>query len=43
MGVFKRWVRSKDGANTPYWYMRYILNGKDKWESVGKVGKLPRP
>jgi integrase len=42
MGVFKRWVRSKDGANTAYWYMRYILNGKDKWESVGKVGEVTK-
>lgn len=38
MGVFKRWIKSKDGAKTPYFYIRYALNGKIKWESVGKVG-----
>ncbi len=38
MGVFKRWVKSKDGSKTPYWYIRYGMNGKMKWESVGKVG-----
>jgi len=38
MGVFKRWIKSKDGKNTPYWYIRFAMNGKMKWESVGKVG-----
>ncbi|MDA2921308.1 site-specific integrase [Desulfobacterota bacterium AH_259_B03_O07] len=38
MGVFKRWVKSKDGAKTPYWYIRFAMNGRIKWESVGKVG-----
>jgi integrase len=42
MGVFKRWVKSRDGAKTAYWYMRYTLNGKDKWESVGKVGHITK-
>ena|SRR3990167_9278376 len=42
MGVFKRYVKSKDGVLTPYWYIRYTVNGKDKWESVGKVGDVTK-
>ena len=42
MGVFKRWVKGKDGSNTAYWYARYRVNGKDKWESVGKVGEVTK-
>jgi len=38
MGVFKRIVKSKDGTKTPYWYIRYAMNGKIKWESAGRVG-----
>jgi len=41
MGVFKRWVKSKKGK-TAYWYARYQVNGKDKWESVGKVGEITK-
>ena len=42
MGVFKRWIKSKDGSNTPYWYIRYAVNGKEKWESVGKTGVVTK-
>ncbi|GBD38674.1 MAG: hypothetical protein KatS3mg078_2252 [Deltaproteobacteria bacterium] len=42
MGVFKRWIKSKDGKKTAYWYIRYMVNGKDKWESVGKVGLVTK-
>ncbi len=38
MGVFKRIRTDKDGTRNPYWYIRYSLNGKEKWESIGKVG-----
>ena len=37
MGVFKRKVKSKKGT-TEYWYIRYPVNGKDTWKSIGKVG-----
>jgi len=37
VGVFKRKIKSNN-KTTEYWYMRYHLNGKDKWESVGEVG-----
>ena len=42
MGVFKRWVKSKESTKTAYWYVRYSINGKDKWESVGKVGEVTK-
>jgi len=43
MGVFKRWIKSKDDSKTAYWYIRYSLgNGKEKWESVGKVGVVTK-
>ena len=42
MGVFKRWIKGKNGSKTAYWYMRYLHNGKDKWESVGKVGEVTK-
>ncbi|HWP91747.1 MAG TPA: tyrosine-type recombinase/integrase [Thermodesulfobacteriota bacterium] len=43
MGVFKRWIKNKDGSKTAYWYIRYSLgNGKEKWESVGKVGMITK-
>ena len=37
MGVFKRKVKSKKGT-TEYWYIRFAVNGKETWESIGKVG-----
>jgi integrase len=42
MGVFKRWIKNKDGTKTAYWYIRYMVNGKEKWESVGKVGLVTK-
>jgi integrase len=42
MGVFKRWVKNNDGSKTPVWYIRYTANGKEKWESVGKVGVVTK-
>jgi hypothetical protein len=42
MGVFKRWVTSKDSNKTAYWYIRYTVHGKEKWESVGKVGEVTK-
>ncbi len=42
MGVFRRWVKSKESTKTAYWYVRYSINGKDKWESVGKVGEVTK-
>lgn len=42
MGVFKRWIKSKDGSKGAYWYIRYTINGKEKWESVGKVGMITK-
>ncbi|NIP39236.1 MAG: site-specific integrase [Candidatus Dadabacteria bacterium] len=41
MGVFKRWITSKKGK-TAYWYIRYTVNKKLKWESVGKVGEVTK-
>jgi len=38
MGVLKRVRKAKDGSENKYWYIRYTINGRDKWESVGKVG-----
>lgn len=41
MGVFKRWIENKKGK-TAYWYIRYTVNKKLKWESVGKVGEVTK-
>ncbi len=41
MGVFKRRVNSNKKESV-FWYIRYSLNGKDKWESVGKVGDITK-
>lgn len=40
--VFKRKVKSSNGHITQYWYIRYRLRGKDKWESVGRVGQITK-
>ena len=37
MGVFKRTRVTKDGVSNQYWYIRYRVNGKDKYESVGRI------
>ena len=42
MGVFKRWIKSKEGSKTACWYIRYTVNGKEKWESVGKAGEITK-
>jgi len=34
MSEFKRSRMDKNGKKKEYWYIRYTLNGKDKWESV---------
>ncbi len=41
MGVFRRWITSKKGK-TPYWYIRYTVNKKQKWESIGKAGEVTK-
>jgi len=42
MSEFKRSRKDKNGKKKEYWYIRYTLNGKDKWESVGKVGDITK-
>jgi len=42
MGVFKRTRISKQGKKTDYWYMRYVINGKETWKSAGKVGEITK-
>ena len=42
MGVFKRHIKSKNGTKSAYWYIRYTAEGRDKWESVGKVGEVTK-
>lgn len=42
MGVFKRWRKAKDGSKTAYWYIRYSVDGNEKWESAGKVGEVTK-
>jgi len=37
MGVYKR-----KGKKYDYWYIRYQLNGKDTWESIGRVGQITK-
>lgn len=39
---FKRTTKNKDGKNSESWYIRYRINGKEKWESVGKVGVVTK-
>lgn len=41
MGVFKRWINNRKGK-TAYWYIRYTVNKKLKWESIGKVGEVTK-
>ena len=42
MGVFRRTRTNKDGKKTDFWYMRYVLNGKETWKSAGKVGEITK-
>jgi len=39
---FKRKIKSKNGITNQYWYIRYPLNSKEKWESIGKVGVVTK-
>jgi len=41
MGVFKR-TTNRSGKKRGYWYIEYTLDGKTKWESVGKVGLVTK-
>ena len=41
MGVFKRTIKTKQGKSQ-YWYIDYPVNGKRKWESVGRVGEATK-
>ena len=42
MGVVRRYIKSKNGTKTAYSYIRYSVNGKDIWRSVGKVGDVTK-
>ncbi len=42
MGVFRRTRTNKDGKKVDFWYMRYVLNGKETWKSAGKVGEITK-
>lgn len=42
MGVFKRIRKYKSGSKSAYWYIRYWVEGKEKKESVGKVGRITK-
>ena len=41
MGVFKRTIK-RNQTKSEYWYIDYVLNGKRKWESVGRVGHVSK-
>jgi hypothetical protein len=42
MGIFKRTIKGKDGNKTDHWYIDYAVDGKRKWEAVGKVGEVSK-
>ncbi|MGE5446184.1 MAG: hypothetical protein ACM3SR_16580 [Ignavibacteriales bacterium] len=42
MAVFKRYRKQKDGSKVPHWYIRYWVNGEEKWEAVGKGGEVTK-
>jgi len=42
MGVFRRTRTNKDGKKVDFWYMRYVINGKETWKSAGKVGEITK-
>jgi len=42
MGVFKRTRTTQDGKKNQYYYIRYWIDGKDKKESIGKVGEITK-
>ena len=41
MGVFKR-TTNRNGKKREYWYIDYVVKGKRKWESVGKIGEVTK-
>ena len=41
MGVFKRTTK-RNNTKREYWYIDYVLDGKRKWESVGRVGEATK-
>ncbi|NIP32282.1 MAG: tyrosine-type recombinase/integrase, partial [Candidatus Dadabacteria bacterium] len=41
MGIFKRTTK-RNGNKREYWYIDYVVKGKRKWESVGKVGQVTK-
>ncbi len=42
MGVFKRTRINNNSKKVDFWYMRYVLNGKETWKSAGKVGEITK-
>jgi len=42
MGVFRRTRTNIDGKKTDFWYMRYVINGKETWKSAGRVGEITK-
>ena len=42
MGVFRRSISGKEGNKTEHWYIDYTVDGKRKWEAVGKVGEVSK-
>ncbi len=41
MGVFKRTTK-RNNTKREYWYIDYVLDGRRKWESIGKVGDVSK-
>ncbi len=39
---FIREIKRKNGKISKIWYIRYFVNGKDTWESIGKVGVVTK-
>ena len=42
MGVYKRKRKQKDGTYHDYWYIRYWAEGRERKESIGKVGEVTK-
>ncbi len=42
MGVFKRTRINNNSKKVDFWYMRYVINGKETWKSAGKVGEITK-
>jgi Phage integrase SAM-like domain len=41
-GFFKRAIKGKDGSKTDHWYIDYTVDGKRKWEAIGKVAEVSK-